>query len=77
MLLGCVDYCTSCVVLMKWKPKFKPSTILTRKCEIFKSILGHTLWNRLCVIDDINTIKCLINMCTLKDELYNTLEKLQ
>lgn len=77
MLLGSVDYCTSCVVLMKWKPKFEPSTILTKKCDIFKSILGHTLWNRLCVIDDINTIKCLISMSTLKEDLYNTIELLQ
>lgn len=43
MLLGCVDYCTCCAVLMKWEPKFEPSSILTRKYDIFKSILGHTL----------------------------------
>ncbi|VVC30235.1 Hypothetical protein CINCED_3A011875 [Cinara cedri] len=77
MLLGCVDYCTCCAILMKWEPKFEPSPILTRKYDIFKSILGHTLWNRLCVIDDINTIMCLINVCTLGDEFYHTLEKLQ
>lgn len=73
MVLGSVDYVTSCVSLMKWNPKFEPSTILCKKINMFKSIIGHHLWNKLCVIDNTDIIKCLVNSCLLKKDVYNTI----
>lgn len=76
MILGSVDYLTSCMTLLKWKPKFQLSTILTKKLNIFKSVLGHNIWDKLCNIDDINTTKCLVNSYLLKKDVYNTIIKL-
>lgn len=77
MLLGSVDYLASCMTLLKWKPTFKPSNILIKKFSIFKSVLGHNLWNRLSLENDMDTIKNLVNSCLLKKDPYNTLIKLQ
>lgn len=73
MVLGSVDYATSCVPLMKWNPKFPLSTILSKKFNMFKSIIGHPLWDKLCVMNDTNVIKCLVNSCVLKKDVYNTI----
>lgn len=76
MVLGSADYVTSCVSLMKWKPTFQLSTILSKKINMFKSIIGHPLWDKLCVIDDTDLIKCLVNSCILKKDVYNTIIRL-
>lgn len=76
MVLGSVDYLSSCLSLMKWKPTFEPSENLLKKIDIFKSILGHNLWNKLCLMDDINTIKCLVNSCLLKKDVHTTIVRL-
>lgn len=77
MLLGSVDYLASCMILLKWKPKFGLSNILIKKLNIFKSVLDHNLWNKLCLEDNIDTIKNLVNSCLLKKDPYNTLVRLQ
>lgn len=56
---------------MKWKPTFEPSTILHKKMYMFKSIVGHNLWNKLCLMDDTKTIQCLVNSCLLKKDVYS------
>lgn len=76
MVLGSVDYLSSCLFLMKWKPKFEPSASLFKKIDLFKSIIGHNLWNKLCLMDDINTIKCLVNSYLLKKDVYTTIVRL-
>jgi len=76
MILGSVDYLTSCVTLLKWRPKFQLSTILSKKLNIFKSVFGNILWDKLCDIDDINTVKCLVNSNLLKKDVYNKIIKL-
>ncbi|XP_025412008.1 uncharacterized protein LOC112684613 [Sipha flava] len=73
IVLGSVDYVTSCVSLMKWNPKFPLSTILCKKMNMFKSIIGHNLWDKLCIIDNTDIIKCLVNSCILKKDVYNTI----
>lgn len=77
MILGSIDYLISCMTLLKWKPKFQLSTILSKKLNIFKSVLGHIIWDKLSNIDDMNTIKCLVNSYLLKRDVYNTIMKLQ
>lgn len=76
MVLGSVDYLPSCMSLMKWKPKFEPSAILSKKIDMFKSIIGHNLWNKLCLMDDTDSIKCLVNSCLLKKDVYTTIARL-
>lgn len=76
MVLGSADYITSCVALIKWKPSFQPSIILSKKFNMFKSILGNSTWEKLCTLDDIHTIKCMINSSLLKKNEYKTFEQL-
>ncbi|XP_060848746.1 MATH and LRR domain-containing protein PFE0570w-like [Rhopalosiphum padi] len=75
LMFGSVDYLTSCLSLMQWKPKFELSAILSEKIVIFKSILGH-VWDNLCAIDDIKTLKCMINSCLLNKDVYHTIVQL-
>lgn len=76
MVLGSVDYLSSCLCLMKWKPKFEPSAGLLKKIDMFKSIIGHNLWNKLSLMDDTDTIKCSVNSCLLKKDVYTTIVRL-
>ncbi|XP_025198722.1 protein PFF0380w-like [Melanaphis sacchari] len=77
LVLGSVDYLTSCLSLMQWKPKFELSAILSKKISLFKSILGHNIvWDKLCAIDDIKTLKCLVNSCLLNKDVYDTIIQL-
>uniref|UniRef100_A0A2S2NDR8 Uncharacterized protein n=1 Tax=Schizaphis graminum TaxID=13262 RepID=A0A2S2NDR8_SCHGA len=75
LMFGSVDYLTSCLSLMQWKPKFELSAILSEKIVIFKSILGH-VWDNLCAIDDINLLKCMVNSCLLNKDVYHTIVQL-
>ncbi|XP_050438064.1 putative uncharacterized protein DDB_G0282133 isoform X3 [Adelges cooleyi] len=68
MVLGSVDYATSTVALMKWKPKYKLSALLLKKITIFKSVLGSELWDKLCDMDDYNMVNCIINSSLLKSK---------
>ncbi|XP_022179926.1 protein PFF0380w-like isoform X4 [Myzus persicae] len=77
LVLGSADYLTSCMSLMQWKPKNELSAILSKKIVIFKSIVGDNIvWDKLCAIDDINTLKCLINSCLLNKNVYDTIIQL-
>lgn len=76
MVLGSVDYISSAVTLMKWKPSFKMSPVLYKKINLFKSIVSSTLWNELCTFDDNNTIKCLLNSSLLKKDVFNVITQL-
>ncbi|XP_060870265.1 protein PFF0380w-like isoform X3 [Metopolophium dirhodum] len=77
LVLGSVDYLTSCMCLMQWKPKFELSAILSKKIVMFKSIIGNNIvWDKLCAIDDINTLKCLVNSCLLNKDVYGTIIQL-
>lgn len=77
MLLGSVDFATSCATIIKWKPIFKQSTISLQKLNLFKSIMDCALWDKLCLLEDTTTIKCLINSCLLKKNVYNTILRIQ
>jgi len=76
MVLGSVEYISSCVTLMKWKPKFKPSTILSQKLYMFKSILGHVVWDKLSVMDDPTIVRNLINSYMFGKNEFNTIERI-
>lgn len=76
MMLGSVDYLNSCMTLLNWKPTFELSSILSKKFFIFKSVLGQSLWNKLSAIEDINTIKCIVNSYLVKKDIYNTIMQL-
>jgi len=77
LVLGSVDYLTSCIRLMQWKPKFELSEILSKKIDMFKSIMGDNIvWDKLCAIDDINTLKCLVNSRLLNKDVYDTIIQL-
>ncbi|XP_050058427.1 uncharacterized protein MAL13P1.304-like isoform X3 [Aphis gossypii] len=77
LMLGSVDYLTSCLSLLQWKPKFALSAILSKKIFIFKSVLGHNIvWDKLYAIKDIKTLKCLVNSCLLNKDVYDTIVQL-
>jgi len=77
LVLGSADYLTSCMSLIQWKPKFELSAILSKKIVIFKSIIGDSiLWDKLCAIDDIDRLKCVVNSCLLNKDVYNTIIQL-
>lgn len=77
LMLGSVDYLTSCLSLLQWKPKFELSAILSKKIVLFKSVLGHNIvWDKLCAIKDIKTLKCLVNSCLLNKDVYDTIVQL-
>lgn len=76
MLLGSVDYLNSCMPLLKWKPTFELSTILSKKMYLFKSVLGNLVWDKLSTIEDTTTIKCIVNSCLVKKDIYNTILRL-
>lgn len=77
MVLGSVDYLTSCICLIQWKPKFELSAILSKKIVLFKSIIGgNIVWDKLCAIDDIDTLKCLVNSCLLNKDVYDKIIQL-
>jgi len=77
LMLGSVDYLTSCLSLLQWKPKFELSAILSKKIVIFKSVLGHNIvWDKLYAIKDIKTLKCLVNSCLLNKDVYDTIVQL-
>lgn len=77
MLLGSVDFATSCTTIIKWKPKFELSPLLSKKFKLFKSIVDCKLWNKLCLLEDNTTIKSMINNCLLKKNVYHTILQLQ
>jgi len=63
--------------LMQWKPKFELSAILSKKIVMFKSIIGDNIvWDKLCAIDDIDRLKCLVNSCLLNKDVYHTIIQL-
>ncbi|XP_050522887.1 probable serine/threonine-protein kinase DDB_G0282963 isoform X18 [Daktulosphaira vitifoliae] len=66
MVLGSVDYASSTIAIMKYHPKYKPSSGLLKKYIVYKSILGPDLWDKLTKMDDVNMIKCIINSAVLK-----------
>lgn len=76
MVLGSVEYLTSCVALLKWKPKFEQSTTLSQKFSMFKSILGHAVWDKLSVMDDSTKVESFINIHILGKNEFNTLERI-
>lgn len=76
MVLGSVDYLNSCMTLLKWKPTFELSSMLSKKLYIFKSVLGQSLWDKLSAIEDTNTIKCIVNSYLIKKDIYNTIMRL-
>lgn len=77
MVLGSVDYSTSCITLLNWKPKYQPSSAFLTKLSLFKSVIGTDLWNKLCVQSDTDTIRCMINSCLLLEKnVYNPIIKL-
>lgn len=76
MVLGSVDYITSSVALMKWKPIYELSAISTKKFNAYKSIVGLDFWNKVSAVDDENSMKCLLNSCLIKKDIFDTLKQL-
>jgi len=43
---------------------------------MFKSIIGENIvWDKFCVIDNINTLKYLVNSCLLNKDVNDTISK--
>lgn len=76
MIFGSVDYLASCMALIKWKPNFKPSAIVSKKFEMFKSVIDRDVWDKLYAIEDTNVLTCLVNSSLLKSHEFSTIEQL-